>query len=356
MIQRFQCAVCLAVSLAAFAGLIESKALADSTHYTYQGRLAQNGSAVSGLYDLRFRVFPTLNSDVPISTTYADDHPINDGLFTARIEITPIYSVGPRWIEVSVRPGSISNSDRSDASYTKLNPRQELTPTPYAILAYKAAGLSLPIDEAQNALFTSFKIKNDSGGAVMGESVSSVGVAAKSASGIALYAVADAGGMAGVFQGPVSVSQRVSINYGNATSINLVCNGSAAKPGGGSWTVLSDERAKQNIRPLRGALERVLQLQGFTFEYTPAALQSGLALAGLQIGLVAQQVERVFPEWVEQDDDGTKLVTERGTTALFVEALRELRAEKDAEIDALQSQLDALREQVEAMRAALAGR
>jgi hypothetical protein len=65
---------------------------------------------------------------------------------------------------------------------------------------------------------------------------------------------------------------------------------------------------------------------------------SGLALPGTQIGLLAQEVERVFPDWVEKDAQGFRYVTERPTTALMVKALRDLRAEKDAAIDALKNQ------------------
>ncbi len=344
-----------ALGITAAAWLLTAPASANSDHYTYQGRLAQGGVAASGQYDLRFRIYTDALGDILLTTTYDDDHVLADGLFTANIAIAQIYSVGPRWIEVSVRPGSVPNSDRTEASYTVLGPRQELTPTPYALLAEQAASLRLPINQSLNLLGTCFRINNDNYTAITGETQTGFGVSAKSTSGIALYASASDDGWAGVFQGPVSVNDRLAINYGNVTSIPLVCNGTAAKPGGGSWTVLSDRRMKQNIQPLRGALDQVLRLEGFTFEYTQAALERGLALPGTQIGLVAQQVEQVFPDWIDQDADGTKLVTERGTTALFVEALRELRAEKDAEIEALEGQVEALRAAVEALGAELHG-
>lgn len=329
-------------------------ARAQADHYSYQGRLTQGGLAATGQYDLRFRVYTDAGGDILLVTSYADDHPVTNGVFTAEVPIAPVYSGASRWIEVSVRPGSVSNSDRSEASYTKLNPRQEIAPTPYALYAYEAGGLRLPIDESLNLLGVNFKITNNVATAIWGETDTGFGVTAKSGSGIALYAASDAGGWAGVFQGPLSANDRIAINYGNSTTLALACNGSAAKPGGGSWSVLSDERMKQDIEPLRGALDRVLQLQGYTFAYTPAALERGLALPGPQIGLVAQQVERVFPDWVDEDGDGTKMVTERGTTALFVEALRELRAEKDRQIEALQQESQTLQRELETLRAEVA--
>jgi hypothetical protein len=123
----------------------------------------------------------------------------------------------------------------------------------------------------------------------------------------------------------------------------LAVNGNAAKPGGGSWSVFSDSRLKQGIEPIQpGILDRLLKLNGYTFEYLPEAIENRLALPGRQTGLLAQEVQQVFPDWVDADEEGYLFVSERGLTAIFVEALRELRAEKDEEIESLKSRLTAL--------------
>lgn len=69
---------------------------------------------------------------------------------------------------------------------------------------------------------------------------------------------------------------------------------------------------------------------------------------------MAQEVERVFPDWVREREDGMKLVSVRGFEALSVAALRDLRAEKDAEIDALRSENSELRARLDAVEATLA--
>jgi len=112
----------------------------------------------------------------------------------------------------------------------------------------------------------------------------------------------------------------------------LAVNGPAAKPNGGQWSQLSDARLKRNVEPLHGALERMLSLRGVTFEFTQEGLRTGLATPGRKVGLIAQEVETVFPDWVDETPSGYKFVTEEGTTALLVEALRELRAEKDRQM------------------------
>jgi len=117
----------------------------------------------------------------------------------------------------------------------------------------------------------------------------------------------------------------------------LHVNGEAGKPGGGSWSVASDERLKKNIRPLAGALDKLLALHGVNFEYIdPAKVHE---LSGERMGLVAQEVESVFPDWVETGPDGYKRVTVRGLEALVVEALRELQQKQDAKNEKLADEL-----------------
>lgn len=137
---------------------------------------------------------------------------------------------------------------------------------------------------------------------------------------------------------------------GGAGGFMLGVNGSAAKPGGGSWSALSDARLKKNVQPLAGSLERLLALRGVTFEYNDANLP--LAAPGLQTGMIAQEVEQVFPMWVDENTDGHKVLTFRGFEALAVEALRELRTEKDAAIKALRAENAVLRKQLAEQSAA----
>jgi hypothetical protein len=129
----------------------------------------------------------------------------------------------------------------------------------------------------------------------------------------------------------------------SAPAFTLEVDGTAGKPGGGSWSVSSDARLKKDVATLAGALETLLALRGVSFEYIdPAAIGE---LEGRRIGFIAQEVERVLPDWVGEKEDGTKYLTIRGFEALAVEALRELRAEivaRDARIAALEARLELL--------------
>jgi hypothetical protein len=143
---------------------------------------------------------------------------------------------------------------------------------------------------------------------------------------------------------PVTVanSSAFAISRNGSQVFLFQLDGVAGKLGGGAWAVLSDERTKNDIQPMTGTLDRLLQLKGHAYTYKPEFVQDGRALPGTQIGLVAQEVEAVFPDWVTTGADGLKQVTERSTTALMVEALRDLRTEKDAEINDLKARLEKL--------------
>jgi hypothetical protein len=109
---------------------------------------------------------------------------------------------------------------------------------------------------------------------------------------------------------------------------NLVVTGTARKPGGGAWADLSDRQLKTNIQQLKGALDTVLRLRGVSFEWLEPAKHGNLT--GPQIGMIAQEVETVLPDWVSTTPEGYKLLAIRGFEALTIEAFRALQAQHDA--------------------------
>jgi hypothetical protein len=132
------------------------------------------------------------------------------------------------------------------------------------------------------------------------------------------------------------------LTVGGAKAFTFAINsyGDAGKPGGGLWSVFSDRRLKREIRPLDGVLDRLLRLEGVTFEYANPDHFS--YTPGEQRGWIAQQVAQVFPDWVSQGEDGYLYVTARGYEAMVVEAIRELRAEQAAEVEAAGRRLEDL--------------
>jgi len=85
----------------------------------------------------------------------------------------------------------------------------------------------------------------------------------------------------------------------------------------------SDERLKQDIVTIENALEKVSLVRGVSFAWN----EEVEAETGRQLGVVAQEVEEVFPEIVSTDNDGFKGVDYTKLTAVLIEAVKELKAE-----------------------------
>jgi len=87
----------------------------------------------------------------------------------------------------------------------------------------------------------------------------------------------------------------------------------------GTVTASSDERIKTNIKTIENGLEKVSQLRGV--EYDRIDIKSH------QIGVIAQEVERVLPNIVHTDEKGMKSVAYGNLTAVLIEAIKELKGE-----------------------------
>ena len=83
----------------------------------------------------------------------------------------------------------------------------------------------------------------------------------------------------------------------------------------------SDERLKENLEPIGSAVEKVGQLTGYTFDWIP---MEGIHVhSGHDVGVIAQEVEKVLPEIVEERGNGYKAVKYEKLTALLIQAVNE---------------------------------
>jgi hypothetical protein len=96
-------------------------------------------------------------------------------------------------------------------------------------------------------------------------------------------------------------------------------------------------------------LEKVARLRPVTFNWRAEEFPEYHFGTSVNSGLIAQDVERVFPEMVSTDEHGYKAVNYAELPYLTLAAVRELKAKTDA----LQSQNDALRAEAETLRAEL---
>jgi|GEM_PF-2752603 len=124
--------------------------------------------------------------------------------------------------------------------------------------------------------------------------------------------------------------------------LTLNANGSAVFSGTVTATSFSpsDQRLKQNIRPLGQSLPSVLALRSVRYTYRQ---DLGRSLPqGEQVGLLAQEVERLYPELVTTGADGYKAVNYAQLTPVLLEALKELAAKNAALEQQVSSQQRAL--------------
>ena len=106
----------------------------------------------------------------------------------------------------------------------------------------------------------------------------------------------------------------------------------------GTWTG-SDARLKENIKTLpNNTLEKVLKLRGVSFQWKREKFKDKNLSEGIQIGLIAQEIEREFPELVSAGADGYKFVAYDRLSAILLEAIKA----QQLEIDGLKARLDKL--------------
>ena len=87
----------------------------------------------------------------------------------------------------------------------------------------------------------------------------------------------------------------------------------------------SDERLKENLEPIGSAVEKVGQLTGYTFDWIP---MEGIHVhSGHDIGVIAQEVEKVFPEVVANRENGYKAVKYEKLVSVLIEGIKELKQE-----------------------------
>lgn len=95
-------------------------------------------------------------------------------------------------------------------------------------------------------------------------------------------------------------------------------------------TCSSDARLKTHIEPFSPVLTKLTQLQPVHFSWKSAAYPEYHFGPGTNSGLIAQEVEKVFPELVAVDGRGYKQVNYSELPYLMLQAIRELKAENDS--------------------------
>jgi hypothetical protein len=167
----------------------------------------------------------------------------------------------------------------------------------------------------------------------------------------------------GYFVGNTYIGGNASIGGNTSVSGSFSANGDIQAPnlltGIGTTLILdftgnirksaSDERLKDNIHPLSDILDKVLRLKGVEFTWKSDSTHA------IDIGFVAQDVQKIFPELVMRyKDDGVLAVRYPNMVAILAEAIKEQQQQIESskhENQQLRSELDELKALVNTLAA-----
>ena len=144
--------------------------------------------------------------------------------------------------------------------------------------------------------------------------------------------------------------RRMTINNDGNVGIGTTTPGYTLTVAGTAWVSSgawsgSDSRWKTNVTPLSGSLDKVMQLQGVNFDWRKDEFPEMNFEDRLQIGFIAQDVEKIIPELVTTNKDGFKGLDYAKLTPVLVEAIQE----QQQEIETLKAQNADLIQKAEAI-------
>ena len=134
-------------------------------------------------------------------------------------------------------------------------------------------------------------------------------------------------------------------------SFDLHCNGSAGKPGGGSWSTASDERLKAVHGNFTRGLEEIQQINPVSYNYKQNN-ELDLPTEQEYVGVIAQEVQNIIPEAVEEMESGYLAVNNDPIIWALLNAIKEqqMQIENYKSVNQMQQkQIDDLAKRLETL-------
>jgi len=145
----------------------------------------------------------------------------------------------------------------------------------------------------------------------------------------------------------IDANGNVGIGTDDCDGYKLKVNGEIHATSGtaNSWTSTSDRRWKKKVHTLDNSLDKIATLRGVSYLWRVDDFPNKNFSDGTQLGVIAQEIEAVFPELVHTDKKGYKSVQYSNIVAPLIEAIKTLKHQNEAQ----QDQITSLIERVKAL-------
>ncbi|MFA5363528.1 MAG: tail fiber domain-containing protein [Candidatus Omnitrophota bacterium] len=137
--------------------------------------------------------------------------------------------------------------------------------------------------------------------------------------------------------GKTNLAGDTNVNGGFTVTGAVQINGNGNVTG--TWSAASDARLKKNVKNLSGVLKKIQNINPVAFEWRVDEFPAKKLDEGRQIGIIAQDVEKDFPELVRTDSEGYKALDYNKFTAVLLEAVKE----QQKQIEKLEKEIAALK-------------
>jgi len=149
--------------------------------------------------------------------------------------------------------------------------------------------------------------------------------------------LSQAGGSNAIGEIVIGAGNRVHLGKGNSTGFISPNTGGVYQGNNAStWSTTSDQRLKKNIVDSTIGLAEINQLQIRNFEYrakdeiTELADTNVIDVEGVQVGVIAQEIQAILPNCVKEESTGVLSVNPDNLTWHLVKAVQELSTQLDA--------------------------
>jgi len=143
--------------------------------------------------------------------------------------------------------------------------------------------------------------------------------------------------------GASSPTERCRISNSGGFSVGTIANpGAGAIYATGDITAFysSDIRLKKDIEPISEPIKKLMEISGVTYKWNEEYLKDkevdGYFVRETEVGVIAQDVEKVLPEVVATRENGYKAVRYEKLVALLIEAVKD----QQHQIDELKARLE----------------